>query len=232
MNSAERFSYIHARVPISTYLEIGVKKGKTFHQVPFQYKDAVDPKFGFTPEDSAHTKYFQEGSDQYFERHAGDRTFDLIFIDGLHHWEQALRDFENALSHVHERSLIVVDDVYPCDEFSVMRDQEAAIAARLKAAPNSKYAKAWHGDVFKTAFAIHDHFPQVDYLTIDQDFGNPQMFCWLEKGTGRKRALPELSALSEFTFADFLAHRELLKLMDEGAALDKVVASLRGLAEQ
>lgn len=51
----------------SSYLEVGVFRGETFHAVRASQKVAVDPKFEFPlSEREASARYFEEPSDNFF----------------------------------------------------------------------------------------------------------------------------------------------------------------------
>ena len=84
------------------YLEVGVDKGETFHGLRAGSKIAVDPTFSFDVDaarqqaDNQNCRYFNVTSDQFFQTEAPVHRFDVIYIDGLHTFEQTLRDFLNA----------------------------------------------------------------------------------------------------------------------------------------
>lgn len=225
MNTAQRLHHLNRYLPIRSYLEIGVSKGSTFLHAPFPHKVAVDPKFGCKAQDTARETYHEITSDAYFAQLGDDVRFDCVFIDGLHHWEQALRDFDNVLQHTHYNSVIVVDDVYPCDEFSVLRSQEKAVALRLVHEPRSKNALAWHGDVFKAAFMIAYFYPDISFVTIDSGYGNPQMLCWRRD---REKMPTGLTAehIERLDYAGFLRYKEVLNLRSEEEALATVVREI------
>ncbi len=100
------------------YLEIGIAKGETFHNVKATLKVAVDPKFGFDHVEAQRTNpgttYHEVTSDVYFGKYIeATETFDVIYLDGLHTFEQTLRDLNNALEHLEPRGVILIDDVRP-----------------------------------------------------------------------------------------------------------------------
>jgi len=94
----------------SSYLEIGVHLTHlNFEHIQVYDKIGVDPDT--TIEDS---RVINTTSDEYFKD--SSRTFDLIFIDGLHEEKQVTRDIENALECLNTGGLIVVDDLNPANE--------------------------------------------------------------------------------------------------------------------
>ena len=52
-------------------------------------------------------------SDEFFEKNAGKKKFDLVFIDGYHEHQQVLRDITNSLECLTENGTIVLHDMLP-----------------------------------------------------------------------------------------------------------------------
>ena len=108
-----------------TYLEIGVHNGDTFFDVEIEYKDAVDPHFLFetSPLTSEKVRFFSQTSDAFW---TSDKPlkYDLIFIDGLHTFEQTFRDLLCSMRFSHDRTVWLIDDTLPTDVvFSAIPDQ-------------------------------------------------------------------------------------------------------------
>lgn len=157
----------------ASYLEIGVAKGTTFHAVSAQRKVAVDPMFRFDVP-SAENKnieatYHQLTSDEYFGTIIGaNEKFDVIYIDGLHTFDQTLRDFVNAVAHLNEGGVIVIDDVLPSSYFAAIRDLNTVKILRARSvAPEG----AWMGDVYRIVFFIESFFQSHTYRTIRDNHG-------------------------------------------------------------
>jgi predicted O-methyltransferase YrrM len=71
-------------------------------------------------------------SDEYFS--TGEReSFDCVLVDGLHTFEQTLRDVVNAMEALEPGGAIIIDDTIPIDEYSAMRSQSDALAERKRA---------------------------------------------------------------------------------------------------
>ena len=196
-----------------SYLEIGVYTGMTFRRVNVEKKVAVDPDFQFEIPQDDH-EYHECPSDEYFAK--ADGTFDLIFIDGLHHFEQTLRDFDNSVRHSHDKTIWMIDDVYPNDAFSILEDQEECYRLRSEAGKGRNLS--WHGDIFKVAFAIHDLRPEFSFATAKSR--NPQMIIWRSPRTPEKR-FENIVQIDNLNYEDFLANRDLLNLMSERDAIQK-----------
>jgi hypothetical protein len=206
------------------YLEIGVNYGATFRNVNAAYKVGVDPKFRFEIADlrSESVVFFEGTSDEFFSQTTGCK-FDLIFIDGLHIFEQALRDFTNSFSLSHEKTVWVIDDTIPSDVYSSLRSYAKAVKFRGLSGSDER---SWHGDVYKVVMFIHDYLPSFNYATIKEN-GNPQTLVWKER---RKEFLPLFSTLKKITdmdYFDFIEHVEVMKVMAESAALDKCIDAVK-----
>jgi len=160
------------------YLEIGVSKGITFHAVPAARKVAVDPRFRFDPAvQPAHpgAVYHQVTSDTYFGSIAQpDETFEVIFLDGQHTFEQTLRDLLNALAHLAPGGVILIDDVIPSSYPASMRSRRESIAAATAMGVNGQ----WMGDVYRLVFFIDSFFQQLTYRTVSDNHG--QLVAWRE----------------------------------------------------
>lgn len=136
------------------YLEIGVQTGRTFEAVDLPIKVGVDP-------DPASKATIYCGSDQYFELIDENKKFDIIYVDGLHEAHQAYRDIENAVKHLSENGIIIVDDIAPKRH------------AHQTPRPTALH---WTGDVWRSWFkAIHTFGDRFDMFTVDIAFGQGVM---------------------------------------------------------
>jgi hypothetical protein len=209
-----RIAYLSTLGAAERYLEIGVQLGNTFFNVPLPIKVAVDPNFLFDPAerqgDGAY--YFSLPSNDFFsmlqsQNHGIERAlpFDIIFIDGLHTLEQSLMDFANSLNYAHDNTLWLIDDTVPCDAYSALPDMDTALVKRYRAGLQDG---SWHGDVFKTVFAIHDLCPEISYCTLVS--GNPQTILWRSKGNKRKPAFSSLQEISSLNYYDMFGKAGLM----------------------
>ena len=94
---------VHAKLRPETYLEIGIRNGTSL-ALSRARSVAIDPAFHITAEISCDVRLFRTSSDEYFNRAdplapTDGRPFDLAFIDGLHLFEFALRDFIHTERH-------------------------------------------------------------------------------------------------------------------------------------
>jgi hypothetical protein len=223
-HSARRINALAARLGARRYLEIGVQKGITFRGVDIAQRVGVDPRFAFDTTEMANDATILHAlpSDRFFAEQAGPDPFDIVFIDGLHVFEQVVRDLTNTLAWTHRRSAILLDDTVPVDVYSALPVQRDAIRLRHEAGGKGG---AWHGDVFKTVFLIHDFFPFLDYRTI-RGPDNPQTLCWRAAGPARKPVFNSLERISRLTWFDLQAHMDVMRLTPEQEAIDLCAAAL------
>lgn len=104
---AELINHLIRTYGYETYLEIGLANPeRNFNHIVAPHKESVDPKGKPT---------YRMKSDDFFKRNK--KTYDIIFVDGLHLWQQAKRDIENSLNVLNENGIIVVHDTNPeCEE--------------------------------------------------------------------------------------------------------------------
>ena len=127
-----------------TYLEIGCDKNQVFDKIIVENKEGVDPNRGGT---------VRKTSDDFFAN--DNRTWDLIFIDGLHAYEQVTRDVENAIARLNINGTIVIHDMLP------VRESQATLV------PTEKY---WLGDVWRLAFDLIER-SDIKFNIFTFDFG-------------------------------------------------------------
>lgn len=163
-----------------TYLEVGVKGGRTFSCINASRKIGVDPAFRIKPVDRwmarlnpVHTAHFYEmTSDQFFDGPAARlfarRKIDLAFVDGLHTWEQSLRDVDNVVRYLAPNGIIVLHDCSPDNPLAATPAQSIEHAKTL----NPKdWDGRWCGDVWKTVISIRALRPELEIRVIDLDSG-------------------------------------------------------------
>ena len=90
----------------TNYLEIGCQNDTNFAKVPFPNRIGVDPSKGGT---------HRMTSDAFFAQNDGPnkQMFDIVFIDGLHTYEQTRRDIYNSLRCLNVGGTIVMHDMLP-----------------------------------------------------------------------------------------------------------------------
>lgn len=127
-----------------TYLEIGCDKNQVFSQMHLPLKEGVDPRRGGTQ---------RMTSDEFFAK--DQRFWDLIFIDGLHTYEQVSRDFDHAFQRLNSGGTIVIHDMLPTSP------------GQAHSSPQEKY---WLGDVWRLAFDLCTR-SDLKFNLLTMDFG-------------------------------------------------------------
>jgi hypothetical protein len=148
----------HETLRPRTYLEIGVDAGRTLSLArPPTVAIGVDPA---APSEagpfSATTRLFALESDVFFSTRDvaaefGHPAIDLAFVDGLHLFEQALRDFVHVERHAARESVVLFHDCLPLD---------ASTSSR------TRHTGFWTGDVWKIVPILGRLRPDLDVFVI------------------------------------------------------------------
>lgn len=122
----EFLATLHENLKPRGYLEIGVQFGESL-------KLAQCPAIGIDPNPilmghfPGTTQVYSTTSDDFFgtdhTRELLTFDLDLAFIDGMHLFEYALRDFINVEKCSNSRTVVVFDDVLPRNQHEAARDQ-------------------------------------------------------------------------------------------------------------
>jgi len=149
---------IHGLLEPRTYVEVGVAEGKSLRLVrPRTAAIGVDPAPKIDVPLPSNARLFRETSDEFFARHdlraeLGGRPVELAFVDGMHLFEFALRDFINLERHCAPGAAILIHDCYPLD---------AATSAR------ERRTQFWAGDVWRIVVALRKYRPDLAVHTLD-----------------------------------------------------------------
>ncbi len=148
---------LHENVQPKFYVEIGVSKGVSI-SVAGSSTDAVgvDPMPQIAGRLPPNISIFAETSDAFFAAYEArpqfaKRKIDMAFIDGLHLFEQALRDFINVEKRAAADGLIALHDCIPFDDVAAGRDY---------------HAPYWVGDVWKCLAILLDHRPDLHIAIV------------------------------------------------------------------
>lgn len=150
-------SRIHAHLHPRTYLEIGVETGQTLCLArPETRAIGIDPEPVVSHALSPGTTVHAVTSEEYFARHDvraefGDMPIDLAFIDGMHHFEFALRDFINIEKRCTAQSTILMHDCYPFDRLTAERERRVVF---------------WSGDIWRLMLALRKYRPDLRLHTV------------------------------------------------------------------
>jgi hypothetical protein len=159
---------LHALRRPRTYLEIGTATGRTLALARCA-SIAIDPKFrleGDVRGGKPACHLFETTSDAFFAAENPSALFgrpiDFAFIDGMHHFEFALRDFMNVEAHCRADSLIVLHDCLPVDAHMARRD-----ARDRSRAAGASYPNAWAGDTWKAIWILQRYRPDLAIFAFD-----------------------------------------------------------------
>jgi len=137
------------------YLEIGVRHG---HSLELARGPAIGvdpaPDIQVTPLKPT-TRVVAMSSDDFFEAmsgHALPLAPDLVFIDGMHLFEYALRDFMNIEQLATPGTVVVIDDVYPSHPAQAERNRRTRV---------------WTGDIWKLPRCLAEVRPDLFLLPLD-----------------------------------------------------------------
>lgn len=155
MKHTDILTHLAIKNNLKSYLEIGVQNAKNnLDKIPCETKVGVDPEPFTSP--NPNTQCFIGTSDEFFDCECSKAmTFDLIFIDGLHHADQVKKDFENALKRLNPGGFIVIHDCNP-------EKEEITIVPRQ--------TKEWTGNVYKFVSTLSS-IPGLLVSTVDTDYG-------------------------------------------------------------
>lgn len=136
--------YLIDKYKYSDYLEIGCDQDQLFSKVQIQNKIGVDPVSGGN---------VRKTSDDFFKDNS--RKFDIVFIDGLHTYEQVKKDILNSVNCLNNNGIILVHDCMP-DNLS------------KQAVP--RYRMLWNGDVWKAIVDLRQD-ENLEIFTCEMDQG-------------------------------------------------------------
>jgi hypothetical protein len=152
-----RLRELHRRLRPRTYLEIGVDAGRSLAlALPETLAIGVDPAPCLEVELQANARVLAESSDSFFAHHDvtgmfGGVGIDLAFVDGLHLFEQVLRDLANVGCHLAPGGCVVIHDTLPYNRVMVQR---------------RRTTEKWSGDVWKVVECLRRERPELSLVTI------------------------------------------------------------------
>ena len=183
------------RINAVRYLEIGVSKGEAFLSIGAKQKFGVDPvnllriherklsKDNLILEakkvhrtflsliGKEDVRFFEMTSDDFFDREKkllSERKIDVAFIDGLHSYDQALRDVRNCLPYLAPNGIIILHDCNPITK-AMGTPADSFAEAESKNAPD--WDKLWCGDVWKVITNLRSLKKDLYTFVLDCDFG-------------------------------------------------------------
>lgn len=148
---------IHAHLRPRTYVEIGVSRGDSLRLARADTLCiGIDPAPRLRVPAGARVRIFAEKSSDFFATHdvvreLGGRRIELAFIDGMHQFEFALRDFIDVERHAEQGAIVLVHDCYPLDAATASREQRTAF---------------WSGDIWRFILLLRKYRPDLKVNTV------------------------------------------------------------------
>ena len=136
--------YLIKKNNYTNYLEIGCDQNQLFSKVAVKNKIGVDP---------VSCGNIRKTSDVFFKDNKD--KFDIVFIDGLHTYDQVKKDILNSVNCLNENGIILVHDCMP-DSLG------------KQAVP--RYKMQWNGDVWKAIVDLRQK-EDLDIYTCEMDQG-------------------------------------------------------------
>ena len=173
-----------------SYLEIGTFRDELFNFIKCEEKIGVDPVSGGN---------IRKTSDNFF--FDNKKKFDLIFIDGLHHYSQVKKDIQNSLKFLNKGGLILMHDCMPRNYY-------------YQAVPRSQIN--WNGDTWKAFLEIRTNTDLDTYC------------CYADEGIGvilkrenRNHLKIEKKNFKNFDFNEYVKnYKEYLNLIEYDQLVD------------
>jgi hypothetical protein len=186
---------IHRHLKPATYVEIGIDQGRSFEIVaPATLTLGIDPNPRLQKPAGPRQRVFALTSDEFFARtnvtaELSGRPVDLAFIDGMHQFEFALRDFINLEKYCIPDSIILIHDVYPIDATSAARERVSSF---------------WSGDIWRLILILKKYRPD---LTVNTIAARPTGLGIVQNLDPRSRVLEDLQQriIDEFLALDISA---------------------------
>ncbi len=173
------------------YLEIGCDNDKNFSKIKIDHKIGVDPLKGGN---------LRMTSDVFFAQNK--KFFDIIFLDGLHIYEQTIKDIDNSLKFLNDNGVILVHDCLPKKIWN-------QIVPRM-------YGH-WNGDVWKAI--VHSRtYDYAETYTCVVDHGIGIIF----KRKNKDKLFIKNKNFKKLKFADYYNYHEKFMKPIHHEDIDKI----------
>ena len=184
--------YLIKKNNYTNYLEIGCDQNQLFSKVIIDNKIGVDPVSGGN---------IRKTSDEFFKENNG--KFDIVFIDGLHTYEQVKKDILNSVNCLNENGIILVHDCMP-DSLG------------KQAVP--RYKMQWNGDVWKAIVELRTK-EDLKVFTCQIDFG----VAVIQRGINSKPLNLKIDNFKDLKFKDYYnKNKEFMNVVSYEEVLKKI----------
>jgi predicted O-methyltransferase YrrM len=149
--------WLHRTLKPASYVEIGVETGQSlrFAQEPTKAV-GIDPSIQIVWSQECWVKLFKLTSDDFFAHHdlrqvLGAPCVDLAFIDGLHTFDQALKDFIYLERYARPGTVVAFHDIFPVTPITAERERKSIF---------------WLGDTWKVVMILKEMRPELKIFTV------------------------------------------------------------------
>jgi hypothetical protein len=224
MQRTEVIQRICKALRAQTYLEIGVRYGDCFTEITVPHKIAIDPVAPQPRVEAAIKKdgvsYYQMYSDDFFKQNAAlfkTKKIDVAFVDGLHTYDQSLRDALNCLDNMSEHGVLVMHDCNPDTEAMGIPAPREEQAFEYAAKNGLELTGGWMGDVWKSIVYLRSQRLDLYVCTLRCDWG----IGIAMKGRPESHLAFSPKEIDALTYQDLDTHREdYLNLKDQEFLFD------------
>jgi hypothetical protein len=216
------------------YLEIGVSRGGSFMPVRAKAKWGVDPGYLITRNQylklrlrallaGREVRLFKLTSDDFFQRRRGwlgCRGIDVALLDGLHTYQQTLRDVLNTLAFLKPGGAIVIHDCNPATALAAT--PALSYDDMMKRIPG--FQGDWNGDVWKVIVHLRALRSDLEAVVLDCDYG----VGVVRRQPAQERLRRSQEQIDALQYADLALNRqEFLGLTAPGDVWEIVAATRR-----
>ena len=140
-------SRFHDSLLPESYVEIGVSRGESLALAGSTTKAiGIDPNPRIDRQIPALARIYPISSDEFFDRYnlldELGTGLHLVFLDGLHLFEQALKDFINVEKYADKRTVVLIHDCLPVATILSTRAPATNLWCRSACRENSSYRQA------------------------------------------------------------------------------------------
>jgi len=150
-------TWFHTILKPRNYVEIGVESGKSLANARSPTRAiGIDPSIQIVHTQEAWVKLFKLTSDDFFQQQnlkelLAPDPLEFGFIDGLHTFDQALKDFINLERFSTPETVILFHDIFPVIPITAARERVSTL---------------WLGDTWKVIVTLVKYRPDLKISTI------------------------------------------------------------------
>lgn len=148
-NRIQLIQFLIDNYGLHKYLEIGVRNFRTLDKIICLSKVGIDPILEVVRPDG-----LRLSSDEFFRLNTN--KFDIVFVDGLHLYEQVIRDIVNSYNCLAVGGFIIVHDCLPSTKEMCSRNRTTI---------------GWTGDVWKAIIWFRTVYPKILCYVLNLEYG-------------------------------------------------------------